>query len=352
MRNKIVKFGLFGLGAVVEARVKNIFLKELKSSKVMAVFDKDLKKNKKYSKIFKCSFSENSREFFKKDFDICYISTDSGSHFQNILECFNNNKHVVVEKPPVLKVDQLIKLNNISINKKLKFFVIYQNRKNKAVQFTKNYLEKNKKEKIVLVNLKLLWCRKQSYYSRWHGKWKSDGGVLAQQGIHYIDLLCYFFGKPLKAIGNMENVSNKLQAEDTHAGLIKFQRANCTFGLSTALRPNDDGASIEIFLQKRVIILHGICCNKITIRNYDNKYKTKYKRISEQNYQKVKSGVGISLYNFFEEIIENFQKKTKISPLRAIETIDTLKLINMLYKSSEKKNWIQNAKIIKSRLGN
>ena len=54
----------------------------------------------------------------------------------------------------------------------------------------------------------------------------------------------------------------------------------------------------------------------------------------------------------FDEIVKKLQNKTS-KPLKAIETIDTLKLINMLYRSSSKVGWIKNNKtIINSRLGN
>ncbi len=352
MKNKKINFGIYGLGTVFSKRVANIFLKEIKNIRIKAVYDKDKNKNIKFSKIFNCSFSKNSKEFYKKDFDICYISTDSGSHYQNIIECFKNNKHVVVEKPPVLKVNQLIKLNRICKKKKLNFYVIYQNRENKAVKFVKNYLLSNKNEKIVFVNLKLMWCRKQNYYSRWHGKWKTDGGVLAQQGIHYIDLLCHFFGKPIQAISLLKNVSNKLQAEDTHTSLIKFKRTNCLVGLTTALRPVDSTASIEIYFQKKLMKLHGICCNELSIENY-NDIKTNYqKKVFKNTFQKVSNGMGVSHFNFFKEIADKFNNKNGAKPLKAIETLETLKLINMMYSSTEKDQWIKNSNNINSRLGN
>ena len=278
-----IKFGLLGLGTVVKARVSNVFLKEIKNAKISAVYDKDRNKNKEYTKKFKCKFSKNENNFFSKNFEICYISTDSGSHYKNIKKCFKFNKHVVVEKPPVLKTSQLILLNKIAKKKKLFFYAIYQNRENKSVKFVKNFLKKNK-ERIVLVNLKLLWSRPQKYYSRWHGKWKTDGGVIAQQGIHYIDLLCFLFGKPLTAVSLTKNISNKLQAEDTHLGLIKFQNANCIFGLTTSLRPNDLSALIEIYLQKKVIILSGLCCNEVLIKSYDNQKQEHFKRISKKKF--------------------------------------------------------------------
>ena len=41
----MITFGLLGLGRVIEKRVANVFLKELNNSKVIAVFDKNRKKN-------------------------------------------------------------------------------------------------------------------------------------------------------------------------------------------------------------------------------------------------------------------------------------------------------------------
>ena len=71
--------------------------------------------------------------------------------------------------------------------------------------------------------------------------------MLTQQGIHYVDLLCYFFGRPIKCISLIANKSNKLQAEDTHIGIVEFKSTNCTLNLTTALKPSDQEASIEIF---------------------------------------------------------------------------------------------------------
>ena len=63
-------------------------------------------------------------------------------------------------------------------------------------------------------------------------------------------MLCHFFGKPIKAISIISNISNKLEAEDTHIGVVKFKNVTCTIGLSTALKKSDFKASIEIISQK------------------------------------------------------------------------------------------------------
>lgn len=341
---KTVKFGILGLGRVVEKRVCSVFANEITNAKVVAVFDKDKKKNIKFSKIFNCEVTTNLEDFFNKNIDIVYVATESGNHYNNIINCFKFNKNVVVEKPPVLKVSQLIRLDNIAKRKKLKFFSIYQNRENKSVKFIKENFKKIFNEKIIFVNLKLLWSRNQKYYFDWHGKWKMDGGVLAQQGIHYIDLLCYFFGTPLKCISLMENKSNKLQAEDTHIGLVQFQTTNCTINLTTALKPSDQEASIEIFSKTKMVKLYGLCCNKIKIISFDGKKRKLFNSISKQNSFEVPSGYGLSHKIVFQNIVDSFLKKNSTRPLEAINTQNTLKLVHMFYKSVEKRKWIINDK--------
>jgi len=350
-KNKVIKFGILGLGRVIDIRVANVFLdKEVKNSKVVAVYDKDKKKNLKFSKLFNLPVQKSFNNFLQQEMDFVFVATESGSHAKHIMECFNANKNVVVEKPPVLRVDQLISLEKIARKKKLLFYVIYQNRLNKAVTFVKKILKEKFKKKIVFVSLRLLWCRKQNYYNDWHGKWKHDGGVIAMHGIHYIDLLCYLFGKPIKCISYQSNKSNKLQAEDTNIGLIIFQSGvNCQVSFTTALRPRDIEGSIEIVMQKKIIKLGGVCCNKLNIIDNTSLRNHKLKKYSEL----ATSGYGISHSRCFQAIIDKeMNKKNSPKPLRAIDTLDTLKLLNMMYKSYEKNRWVYfNEKNLKTKLG-
>ena len=122
INKKIIKFGIFGLGRVVEKRVAQVFLKELNNSKVVTVFDKIRKKRDKYKKLFNCKSANSLNEFLKEKLDYIYIATDSGNHYKNILDCFRFNHNVIVEKPLCLKVSQLKKLHNIAKKKGLFIF--------------------------------------------------------------------------------------------------------------------------------------------------------------------------------------------------------------------------------------
>ncbi len=352
MKKKTVTFGILGLGRVVEKRVASVFLNELKNSEVLGVFDKNKKKNLFFSKKFNCSYTESLNSFLKKKYNFIYIATESGNHFKHIELCFKNNQNVIVEKPPVLKINQLKKLNNLAQKKKLKFYVIFQNRLNKSVSFLKNFIKKKKKN-IVFSTLNLSWSRPQSYYNDWHGNWKMDGGVASQQGIHYIDILCFLFGSPLKSISHISNKSNNFQAEDTHSSLIVFKNnLTCTCNFTTALRPVDYEASINIVMKDEILSLGGLCCNRIDHISLKNKHKKNMKSKCRENSEKVKNGYGNSHNKSIQLIIDFTLKKKFQKPLEAIETLPSLKLLNMMYMSFEKKKWIKfNDKNISSKLG-
>jgi predicted dehydrogenase len=352
---KKIFFGILGLGRVFSNRLLDVFTKEVKGIKIKGVFDKNSIKNIKFSKLLNLPLKKNIKDFFRLKLDFIYIATESGNHAKHIKYCFDANKNVVVEKPPTLKVDQLLHLQKIASKKKLLFFVMFQNRLNESVIFVKKYLSKKILKKIIFVNLKLIWSRDQSYYNDWHGNWLMDGGVLSQQGIHYIDLLCYFFGQPIKCISIIEKKSNKLEAEDTHVGIVCFKNSiNCQISLTTAVRPQDLEASIEIITKDQKILLNGLCCNKLKILNHDLSNKKNNAKISKKFSSEVPTGYGLSHASALQGIVDYSLKiKNSIKPLKAIDTLNTIKLLNMLYRSSEKKTWVYfKENNFQSKLGN
>ena len=353
MHKKKIIFGILGLGRVVEKRLLKVFLSEIRNSEVKIVFDKNKNKSKSFSRQFKCINAKNFNQFLSYKVDFIYIATESGNHYSHIKKCFNANHNVIVEKPPVLKINQLLELDKIAKEKKLKFYSVFQNRLNKSVQFVKNKVL-NKKN-LVYATLNLSWSRNQSYYKDWHGNWKMDGGVIAQQGIHYIDILIYLFGKPIKCISTISNKSNKLQAEDTHNSLIVFKNnLSCTCNFTTALRPNDYEASIKIYTKESIINLDGLCCNQVSSLNYTKKKNKKMSLLCKKNSEKVFTGYGNSHTKVLQNLIDHeMKKKIDLKPLKAIDTMETIKLLNMMYMSVEQGKWIYSkSKNFTSKLGN
>jgi hypothetical protein len=83
-----------------------------------------------------------------------------------------------------------------------------------------------------------------------------------------------------------------------------------------------------------------------------NKKNSFYKKISYLHSKEVPNGYGLSHKDLFQNIIDFNLGNKKSKVIKAIDTINTLKLVNMLYMSFEKKKWIfSNEKNIRSKLG-
>ena len=102
-------------------------------------------------------------------------------------------------------------------------YPIFQHRYNKAIQYTKNAIDTNKIGDILHGQLRFTICRPQKYYdlADWRGTWKSDGGVLTNQGIHAIDLVRYLFGEITEVLFEMDTAGVDIECEDTACGILK-----------------------------------------------------------------------------------------------------------------------------------
>jgi len=353
---KKISIAIVGCGRVFNHYVKIFKKRKEKDYRILVVCDKDKKKAKIASKIFNCEkiYSYSTMlKVYKNKLDLIIILTPSGLHFKQSMEALKNNFNVLCEKPATMIAKDALKIKEISKKKNLMFGIAFQNRFNKSVVTLKKLYDKNKFGKIMLVNIRLLWSRNQSYYNdKWHGKWKNDGGVTNQQAIHHIDVARWIFGPIIKVNSIMTNQINKLEAEDTNNSIIKFKNgATGSIQVTTAVRPIDLSASIEVIGEKGYMVLGGIALNKIE-KFYFDKISIDEKKLITKSNEIVENGYGNNHSIVIDIAIKNLIKNKIDFPISAIDGYLTAKLIHALYKSDEKKNWVNVTNNVQSkRLG-
>ncbi len=355
MKKKIVKIGIIGCGRVFNHYIKIFNKRKKKDFKVVLVCDKDKDLALKASKIFKCeAFTDYPLilKKFKGKLDLILILTPSGSHYKHSELALKNHFNVLCEKPATMLPKDALRLDKLSKKNKVMFGIAFQNRFNKSVVTLKKFHENNKFGKILIINIRLLWSRNQSYYNdQWHGRWKTDGGVTNQQAIHHIDVARWIFG-PISEVNTiMTNQINKLEAEDTNNSILKFKSgATGSIQVTTAVRPEDLTASLEVIGEKGFMVLGGIALNKIENFYFKKLTKTEKNMLTNSN-ELVENGYGNSHSIILDLAIKNVLDNKKF-PISAIDGFLTANLIHALYKSDEKKNWIKVTKNVRSsRLG-
>ena len=148
----------------------------------------------------------------------------------------------------------------------VKLFVVKQNRFNVPVVKAREALDAGRFGRLVLGTVRVRWCRDQSYYDQdaWRGTWAYDGGVLANQASHHIDMLEWFFGDVVSVHARAITALVKIEAEDTAIATLKFR--NGALGIieaTTAVRPNDLEGSLSILGEKGAVEIAGFAVNQI-----------------------------------------------------------------------------------------
>ena len=122
--------------------------------------------------------------------DALVILTPSGLHAKHVCEMAKYGKDIIVEKPMALNIDDANRMIDTCRDNNIGLYVIKQNRFNTPIIKTKEALDQGRFGNLFMGTVRIRWNRGQSYYDKdaWRGTWELDGGVLANQASHHLDL--------------------------------------------------------------------------------------------------------------------------------------------------------------------
>ena len=198
--------------------------------------------------------------------DAVAVLTESGNHAAHTLELAPYGKHVIVEKPMALTLDDADAMIRACDAAGVKLFVIKQNRFNLPVQKLREALEAGRFGRLVMGTVRVRWRRTQAYYDQdaWRGTWAMDGGVLANQASHHLDLLEWMMGDVDSVFAKSRRALVNIEAEDTAVVVLKFR--NGALGIieaTNATRPKDLEGSLSVLGEHGSVVIGGFAVNKI-----------------------------------------------------------------------------------------
>ena len=175
------------------------------------------------------------------EIDAVSLCTPSGDHCAQILQALEAGKHVVVEKPMCITLEECDRVIRKAEETGLTVCVISQHRFSDGIQEIRRAIAAGELGKIHSAQLTMHYFRPQSYYDSapWRGTWALDGGgVLMNQGIHGVDMLCCLLGKPKAVSGFVTTSGRDIEVEDTAAVAVRFESgAIATIDASTCCEP-------------------------------------------------------------------------------------------------------------------
>ena len=285
--------------------------------------------------------------------DLVLVLTPSGLHYAHSRVALERGLHVLVEKPITMVPDEARELEALARTHGRMYGVAFQNRFNPAVRCLQRALAEGRFGKIVTSTIRLRWCRRQEYYEDgWHGTWAQDGGVINQQAIHHVDALNWLMGPVESVCVATGNRLNRLEAEDTLVGAVRFASgALGTIEATTAARPEDFEASLSVVGEGGMALIGGIALNKVETwrfvepRPEDAEAPQKYS-------QEVPTGYGLSHGPLLQHVIDTLRAGGIEPPVTAAQGIATTELVHAMYRSVELGQWVKLAeRPVSSRLG-
>lgn len=224
MNEKPVRFGIVGLGM---GHVRAQMIHNKPGMALTAVCDLDKGRLAKAATEFGCATHEKFDDLLKRDdVDVVFVVTPSGTHADFAIKSARAGKHVMVTKPMEVTPERCATMIEEAEKAKVKLAVDFESRFLPDYVRMKRWADKGLFGAPILCEARCKWWRNQAYYDAggWRGTWKMDGGgALANQGVHMLDLMLWFMGKPVQVHAQIATAAHKIETEDLGIAMVNFE---------------------------------------------------------------------------------------------------------------------------------
>ncbi|MBF0438254.1 MAG: Gfo/Idh/MocA family oxidoreductase [Magnetococcales bacterium] len=156
------------------------------------------------------------------DVDALLILTEPARHAALAIQGMAFGKHLLIEKPLDSDPQAARELVTKARGSGLTLGIISQFRFNPLLQEMKTALAQLDPESPKSVKLSLLWNRNEAYYQKGSGWRRQGSAVLINQGIHWLDVMNWFFGQPIQVQAVSRKTRPFLECPDFSSVLITY----------------------------------------------------------------------------------------------------------------------------------
>ena len=347
-------FGLIGCGRICKRHAELLGNSQITNAKLATVCDVKITRAEAIGKQFGVpAYEDMNKMMMSEKIDVAVVLTESGLHAEHVIALAAYGKHIVVEKPMALTLSDADRMISACDAAGVKLFVVKQNRFNVPVVKLRESLESGRFGKLVMGTVRVRWCRPQTYYSQdaWRGTWALDGGVLANQASHHVDMLEWMMGDVHSVFAMSRTALANIETEDTAVVVLRFKSgALGVIEATTATRPKDLEGSVSILGEGGTVVIGGFAVNEMLTWNFakplpsDDDVLSKYSVNPPNVY-----GFGHQAY--YDHVVSSIRNNTA-HLVDGQEGRKSLELISAIYESIEtRKEVIMGLKEPRCKLG-
>ncbi len=331
------RVAVIGCGTI--SRVHLVSINASQKADLVAVADVILERAKKCATEFSCKAYTDYREMVEKEKPDCvHICLPHYLHAPVALWCMERGVSVLVEKPIATNFEDALLMKKCAEVNGVSLVAVMQNRYNEGTLFIEKILREGALGKILGARCSVTWFRPQSYYDEapWRGKLaESGGGVIINQAIHTIDLMCHFVNSKVVRVDSTIAKRGRcnIEVEDSAEGIIEFE--NGVIGNFHAINCYSDNSPVflELHLEKGKV---QMLSDRATV--YFNDGSTLSSDADDAfDYGNVKEYWGAS---HIKQIFDFYEHLTSGAPMRvSFDTaLETHKNICDIYENARKKD--------------
>lgn len=333
----MLNFALVGAGRIAVRHAELLGTKRIEGARLAAVCDVVPAKAARLAAQFGVPAYGDMHEMVRRENpDVVVVLTPSGLHAQHVIALAEHGKHLVVEKPMALTLDDADAMIAACDARNIRLFVVKQNRFNRPVQKLRQAMEEGRFGRLILGTVRVRWCRRQSYYDQdpWRGTWAYDGGVLTNQASHHVDLLEWMMGPVDAVFARTARALANIETEDTAVVTLKFR--NGALGLieaTTATRPTDLEGSISVLGERGVGEIAGFAVNEMRTWRFEDQREAEV-GVAEEYSTNPPDVYGFGHHMYYEHVVRCLNGSGPML-VDGLEGRRSLELITAIYESVE-----------------
>jgi UDP-N-acetyl-2-amino-2-deoxyglucuronate dehydrogenase len=258
----VVRYGIVGCGHIAKKHVDAIAATD--GAELVAVCDTNPDRMAPIAREGIRGYTDLEQMLKDSPVDVVSICTPSGLHAELAIRAAEAGKHLVVEKPMAMTLDEADRMIDACEKNGVLMTVVHPNRFRPAVIELKRRMEEGAFGTIGHANATVRWNRNQSYYDQapWRGTRSMDGGVLMNQAIHNLDLLLWLMGDVEEVASYQATRIRRIEAEDTSVSVLRFKSgALGVIEAAVTVYPRNLEESLAIFGEKGTAVIGGPTAN-------------------------------------------------------------------------------------------
>lgn len=201
--------------------------------------------------------------------DAVLIALPHDLHFECGVFFARHQKHVLMEKPLCNTEEECLKLINICEEEKVVLMCAYPVRFFPGIQKLKELVDSGEYGKVIQMSI---WTEQLTQYrdeTSWKTSARLGGGQFFSHGCHYVDILLWFLGNPVKGSHFGTRVGTPwLLKEGTSTAIMQFESGAIGYhGATWGARGSRMRVDYQIQTEKGMLEYHRL---SDTIRLYDD----------------------------------------------------------------------------------